>query len=65
MTITSINIDKDKLERVKAITGSNSAKDAVDRALDAVINSSMFDPDYIADMINSEHSQTMRDLADR
>ncbi len=37
MTVTSIDIDPDKLERLKKLTGAKSNRDAVDTALDIAL----------------------------
>lgn len=67
MAITSINIDPEKIATVRRLTGAESNREAVDLALDQVINSRLFAADRIAALITESpvHSQTIVELGDR
>jgi hypothetical protein len=65
MTVTSVDIDRAKIERAKAITGAGSVREVVDIALDRLIEADRFDPDAMAQRIHEIHEGTLRRLADR
>ncbi|WP_378143654.1 type II toxin-antitoxin system VapB family antitoxin [Cnuibacter sp. UC19_7] len=65
MTITSVDIDREKIELAKAITGASSVREVVDIALNRLIEADRFDPATLADRIQEIHEGTLRRLADR
>lgn len=67
MAITSINIDPEKIATVRRLTGAESNREAVDIALDRVIESHLFAADRIAALIAQSpvHSETIIELGDR
>lgn len=65
MTVNSGDMDREKIERSKAITGASSAREVVDIALDRLIEADRFDPASLAARIEEIHTGTLRRLADR
>ncbi len=53
MTVTSIDIDRDKLDRLKALTGAKSNREVVDAALDIAL--SVEQKRELIELIKSHH----------
>ncbi|PJJ55231.1 type II toxin-antitoxin system VapB family antitoxin [Compostimonas suwonensis] len=65
MAITTIDIDKDKVEQAREMTGAKSAREVVDLALDALISAHRFDPEQMTEKATAIYGNTFERLADR
>ena len=65
MAVTSIDIDKTKIEKAQELTGARSQREVVDMALDLLINTRSFDPGRLAAQLDAVLGNTMQELADR
>ncbi|MBK4347115.1 type II toxin-antitoxin system VapB family antitoxin [Lacisediminihabitans changchengi] len=65
MAVTSIDIDKSKIEKAQELTGARSQREVVDMALDLLINTRSFDPGKLAARLDAVLGNTLQELADR
>jgi len=65
MTVTSIDIDKSKIEKALELTGARSQREVVDIALDLLIHTRSFDASKLAAQLDAVLGKTLQELADR
>lgn len=65
MTVTTVEIDKDKVAKARELTGARSMRDVINLALDTLIESRQFDAESMAARIEAIHQGTLARLADR
>jgi len=65
MAVTSIDIDKSKIEKAQELTGARTQREVVDMALDLLIHTRSFDAGKLATQLDAVLGNTLQELADR
>jgi len=65
MAVTSIDIDKSKIEKAQELTGARTQREVVDMALDLLIHTRSFDAGKLAAQLDAVLGNTLQELADR
>lgn len=65
MGVTSIDINRTKLDRAQELTGARTQREVVDMALDLLIEVRSFDAGRLATGLDSVLGNTLQELSDR
>lgn len=65
MAVTSIDINRTKIDRAQKLTGARTQREVVDIALDLLIEVRSFDAGRLASQLDAALGNTLEELADR
>lgn len=65
MAVTSIDINRTKIDRAQKLTGARTQREVVDMALDLLIEVRSFDAGRLASQLDAALGNTLEELADR
>lgn len=65
MGVTSIDINRTKLDEAQELTGARTQREVVDMALDLLIEVRSFDAGQLAAQLDAALGNTLQELADR